>query len=176
MMRRGDSFLLRRHTPKFQNPCWHYASRIAQHSCWSPPKKELNESLVYSQCRWLSAVPHMTGPLIVRFTKSPCARFRHNLSLSNKPKTETWCANKPSTIRELRKVCLKIIRILLHTLCGAQIWLKCLPHHLFYQLNEVDSQPWFFLSFLFIRLWNFVLESEWPGNRCVCLSWLLRGM
>lgn len=89
---RGDSFLLRRLTPKFQNPCGHYGSRIAQHSCWSPPNKELNESLVYSQCRWSSAVSHMTGPLIACFTKSPCARFRYNLSLSNKPKTETWSA------------------------------------------------------------------------------------
>lgn len=158
MMRRGDSFLLRRHTPKFQNPCCHYASRIAQHSCWSPPKKELNESLVYSQCRWLSAVPHMTGPLIVRSTKSPCARFRHNLSLSNKPKTETWCANKPSTIRELRKVYLKIIRILLRTLCGAQIWLKCLPIIYSTSLTNLIANLDFFYSFCSlgygISYWN----------------------
>lgn len=44
MTRCGDSFLLHRHTPKFQNSCCHCASRIAEHSCWSPPKKKLNET------------------------------------------------------------------------------------------------------------------------------------
>lgn len=147
---RGDSFLLRRLTPKFQNPCGHYGSRIAQHSCWSPPNKELNESLVYSQCRWSSAVSHMTGPLIACFTKSPCARFRYNLSLSNKPKTETWSATsvQPSmpliTARDEKGLLENCSHIITHCVWGSN-------------LTQMS-------------------QSERPGNRCVCLSWLLGGM